>query len=134
MANSTWTIKCNSCQFSRDNIAVKSDAKRHATAHEGIGAGHKVEVKEQAPLSKTVRKGDRIKLKEDKFREYADACRAAGYKTDPLLDVHVVMRIDQYGTGGRQRLFVDAPPFAFYPGDVELAWNSDKERRAGLGL
>lgn len=133
MANSLWNIACDKCQFHSDDIDTKSTAKRHAAAHEGIGNGHKVAIKEQTQLSKTVRKGDRIKLKQSKRREYEQACKAAGY--DANLDaVHVVNRIDSFGTGGRDRLFVDAPPFAFYPSDVELAWNSDKERRAGLGL
>jgi hypothetical protein len=134
MANSTYSIKCSRCAFFRDDISVKSDAKRHASAHEGIGAGHKVEVKEQEPLSKTVRKGDRIRLKESARAEYAKACEVAGYELRHLFDVHQVTRIDHFGTGGRPRLFIEAPPYAFYPSDVELAWNSDKERREGLGL
>lgn len=134
MAASTYSIKCNRCAFSRDDIKVKSEAKRHAAAHEDIGAGHKVELKEQEPLSRTVRKGDRIKLKESAVSEYTMACLAAGYDVVGLVQVHEVKRIDTYGTGGRPRLFIDAPPYAFYPSDVELAWNSDKERREGLGL
>ena len=134
MGRSTWVIECGKCQFRRDEIATKSDAKRHAAAHEGIGAGHTVALKEQEPLSKTVRKGDRIRLKEAARAEYAKACEVAGYELRHLSDVHQVTRIDHFGTGGRPRLFIEAPPYALYPSDVELAWNSDKERREGLGL
>lgn len=57
MADSRWSLRCNKCPFGREDIATKSDAKRHAKAHEGIGVGHAVELIEQKPLSKTVRKG-----------------------------------------------------------------------------
>lgn len=133
MAKSLWKISCNRCAFQRDEIAVKSDAKRHAKAHEDIGVGHSVAVVEQTALSKVVRKGDRVRLKESKRREYQEACKAAGYEAD-VDAVHVVTRIDPFGTGGRDRLFIAAPPYAFYPSDVELAWSSDKERREGLGI
>lgn len=134
MAKSLWSISCNRCHFQRDEIATKADAKRHAIAHEGIGVGHSVAVVERPPLSKTVRKGDRVRLKEEARADYSEACKLVGYDTDSLTKVHEVTRIDNWGTGGRPRLFIAAPPYAFYPSDVELAWNSDKERRQGLGI
>jgi hypothetical protein len=133
---SSWWIKCThrGCLFQRDEIALKSDAKRHATAHTDIGGpSHVVDVLERESLPTTVRVGDKIKLKEDAILDYKTACDLAGYDVD-LRAVREVIRTDPFGTGGRTRLYVDGPPFMFYPSDVQLAWSNDKERREALGL
>ena len=120
--------------FARNEIALKSDAKRHAKAHSDIGgASHVVNVFEKESLSNAVRVGDLIRLKDDKRMPYFEACKAAGWDVN-LEAIRKVTRIDHFGTGGRERLFVEGPPFAFYPSDVTLAWNNDEERRKGLGL
>jgi hypothetical protein len=120
--------------FKRLGIETKSDAKRHASSHSGIGGkAHEVVIAEKEALSNAVRKGDRIKLKEDAILPYREACKAAGWDVN-LEAVRTVQRIDTFGTGGRERLFVEGPPFAFYKSDVQLAWNSDQERREALGL
>lgn len=134
---SRWDIRCGAprCPFARKRIDSKSDAKRHAAAHERTcGALHKVALEEVKPLSNTVRVGDRIRLKESATGEYRAACLKAGWEGVDLGAIRTVERIDQFGTGGRPRLFFEGPPFAFYPSDVQLAWNSDDERRQGLGL
>lgn len=131
---SRWDIKCGMCKFARHKIASKNDAKRHANSHSRTcGAEHVVKLEEVKPLSNVVRVGDRIRLKESAVSEYKKACNAAGWDCD-LMKVRVVERIDKFGTGGRNRLFFEGPPFAFYPSDVQLAWNNDDERREWLGL
>lgn len=134
---SRWDIRCKAdrCPFVRKGIESKQDAKRHAASHtRTCGANHDVGLDEVKPLSSTVRKGDRIKLKEDAIPGYRQACVAAGWTDVDLGKIRTVERIDEFGTGGRPRLFFEGPPFAFYPSDVQLAWNSDDERRKGLGL
>lgn len=135
-AKSTWAIRCRfaGCMFRRIDIALKSDAKRHAKAHTDIGgAAHEVTLTEQKPLPSTPRVGDRIKLKAERIPDYRDACKLAGYEVN-YEAVHEVIRTDDFDTGGRKRLFISVPPFAFYSADVVLAWHSDAERRKALGL
>lgn len=131
---STYDLVCkaNGCQFLRRGIESKRDASRHAGSHAGIG-GHDVAIVERVGLSKEIRVKDRIKLKGEEIARYREACALAGWDVN-LEAIRTVVRIDDFGTGGRPRLFVEGPPFAFYPSDVTLAWDSEDKRREGLGL
>lgn len=75
--------------------------------------------------------GDRIRLRHEKVAEYEAACKLAGYDFDPHA-VYVVQRDDNFCPGGGRRLFIGVPPHALGSRDVQLAWNSDRERRAML--
>jgi hypothetical protein len=75
--------------------------------------------------------GDRIRLKEEKVFEYTQACEAAGWTLD-LNAIRIVIREDKFNPGGGRRLFVEGPPFAFASMDVQLAWNTEDERRREL--
>jgi hypothetical protein len=132
MGKSTFDLVCKTCGKSKNGLGSKKEAERHSAAH--AGGQHQVEIKERVPLSPTVRIGDRIKLKPDAVKEYQKACVAAGWTDVDLEAVRVVTHKDAHGTGARPRLFFEGRPFAFYPGDVVLAWNSDDERRKALGL
>lgn len=79
---------------------------------------------EAYPLSKEILVGDRIRLKPNKGIAYR-----AAYDFDESA-IRTVTRADTVSHG--DRLWVDGPPFMFWPSDVELAWNSDDARRAGL--
>jgi hypothetical protein len=76
--------------------------------------------------------GDKVKLKPERIPAYREACRLAGWHDVDFYAIRVVIRDDDGGPGRRQRLFVQGPPHAFFPGDVVLAWNSDDERRVEL--
>jgi hypothetical protein len=134
LGKSTWNIKCTApaCQFGRERIESKSVAKRHADAHSQWG-NHKVDLLEVKPLSKKIRVNDRIRLKDDRANAVVNDCKRAGWSIDHSA-IRIVERIDDFGPGGSERLFVEGPPFAFRTSDVMLAWNSDDERRKGLGL
>ena len=82
-------------------------------------------------LPTRVQVGDRVKLKADAVAPYVEACRLAGYDFDPHA-TFVVIRKDNFLPGGGERLFIDAPPHALGSRDVQLAWNSDGERREML--
>ena len=75
--------------------------------------------------------GDRIRLKPERMQEYNDACKLAGYEYDPYA-IRLVTREDKYNPGGGRRLFVDGPPHCFSASDVNLAWNTEDERREEL--
>ena len=134
-APSTWTIFCRKpgCLFRREKIESKNDAKRHKSSHEQWHGADSVVLNEVEALPNTVRVGDRIKIKEECAREIAEACKKADWGVN-LGAIRVVTRIDNWAPGGGDRLFVDGPPFAFLRNQVQLAWNSDDERRAGLGI
>lgn len=82
-------------------------------------------------LPKQAQVGDRIRLKDERVFEYAQACEQAGYSAD-LRAIRVVTREDKYAPGGGRRLFFEGPPFCFTAGDVTLAWNTEQERREAL--
>lgn len=75
--------------------------------------------------------GDRIRLRPERMKAYAEACEQAGYDVD-LYAIRTVTRTDPWARGGGRRLFVDGPPHCFLPTDVNLAWNTDGERREAL--
>ena len=129
-----WKINCSAqnCKFAGGVYESKTKAERLAGQHGGW-PGHTVTVDEIKPLAKTIRVRDRIKIKPDKAKEIADACKRAGWDIN-LGAIRVVTRIDSFGPGGGDRLYVDGAPFMFARNQVELAWNSDDERRAGLGI
>ena len=133
-APSTWTIRCleNGCRFRRDKIETKNDAKRHAKAHSQLHGEGQVEIEEIESLPNTVLVGDRIKVKDDAAGPILAACKKAGWDID-LRAIRIVERIDPFGAGGNDRLFVEGPPFAFLRNQVQLAWNNDDERRRALG-
>lgn len=65
--------------------------------------------------------GDRIVVKESARNQLAQDCKDAGWLIETT-QVRVVVRTDPFGPAGSRRLFVDGPPFAFNPRDVQLAW------------
>ena len=75
--------------------------------------------------------GDRIKIKEGHRSALTEDCRRAGWDVDADA-IRTVTREDPWNPGGGRRLFVDGPPFAFSSMQVELAWNTEDERRAML--
>ena len=85
----------------------------------------------ESELSRAPQVGDKVRLRDSKRDEYRRLCKAAGFdKFDPD-EVHVVTRDEPEKYGGR--LFVEHQPFAFFRGDVVLAWDSQCiERRKAL--
>lgn len=75
--------------------------------------------------------GDRIKLKEGEVRGYTEVCERVGWSFDPFA-IRVVTREDKFNPGGGRRLFFEGAPFCFGAHDVELAWNTEDERREML--
>lgn len=75
--------------------------------------------------------GDRVRLKAKRIPAYHEACQAAGYDFD-FHAIRIVIREDNYNPGGGRRLFVEGQPHCFASTDVELAWNTENERRAEL--
>jgi hypothetical protein len=85
-----------------------------------------VDVRPELPFQPQV--GDRIKLKESVRSAFVADCRKAGWDVDPDA-IRIVTREDPFNPGGGRRLFVDGPPFCFATNQVELAWNTEDERR-----
>jgi hypothetical protein len=81
-----------------------------------------------------IRVSDRVKLRPGKRGQYREACKLAGYDNFREDQIHVVTRISNDNPGGGKRLWVEKQPFCFGGADVQLAWNSERERRAALGL
>lgn len=131
-----WRIKCSApdCKFVGGGTVYgqKTKAERLSKQHGGW-PGHSTTVEEIKALSKTIRVGDRIKLKEECGLAVETDCKKAGWNINRRA-IHEVRRIDHFGPGGSTRLVIDVPPFMLRPSDVMLAWNSDDERRAGLGI
>jgi hypothetical protein len=75
--------------------------------------------------------GDRIRLRPERMKAYEVAAKLAGYDFD-LYAVRTVTRVDGFAPGGGERLFVNGAPHCFLPRDVNLAWNTDGERREML--
>lgn len=75
--------------------------------------------------------GDRIKIKESHRRALEEDCTKAGWAVD-VDAIRTITREDPWNPGGGRRLFVDGPPFAFSSTQVELAWNTEDERREML--
>lgn len=75
--------------------------------------------------------GDRIKIKPGVASAFVADCLKSGWDVDPD-QIRTVTREDPWNPGGGRRLFVDGPPFAFSSMQVELAWNTEDERREML--
>jgi hypothetical protein len=86
---------------------------------------------EKPDLPKQAQVGDRIRLKPERMEAYTAASKAAGYDFD-LYAIRVVTRQDGYNPGGGRRLFVEGAPHCFASYDVNLAWNTEEERREEL--
>jgi hypothetical protein len=86
---------------------------------------------EKPELPRQPQVGDRIRLKEKRIPAYDTASKLAGYDFD-LHAIRIVIREDNYNPGGGRRLFVEGQPHCFASTDVELAWNTEDERRAEL--
>jgi hypothetical protein len=74
--------------------------------------------------------GDRVKLKSERIGAYNEACKAAGYEDFDPYAVHVVVSTEPWQSN--RRLRVERQPFYFGQNDVNLAWNTDGERREEL--
>lgn len=72
-------------------------------------------------LPRSPQVGDMVRIKESHRNDIVTACRAAGWHVD-VDEVRTILREDPFSPGGGRRLFVDGPPFAFTPMQVELAW------------
>lgn len=75
--------------------------------------------------------GDRIRIKESHRSALEADCVKARWSVD-VDAIRTVTREDPFNPGGGRRLFVDGPPFAFSSQQVELAWNTEDERREML--
>jgi hypothetical protein len=81
-----------------------------------------------------IRVSDRVKLRAGKRGQYREACKLAGYDKFDEYATHTITRISNDAPGGGRRLWVEKQPFCFGAADVQLAWSSERERRAALGL
>lgn len=86
---------------------------------------------ERPELPKQPQVGDRIRLKPERMPAYGAACKLAGYDFD-MYAIRVVTREDKFNPGGGRRLFVSGQPHCFASSDVNLAWNTEDERREEL--
>ena len=82
-------------------------------------------------LPHAVQVGDRVRLREAKRAEYAEACKLAGWDFEAGA-IYVVRRKDEFCPGGGERLFIDVPPHALGSRDVDLAWSDENDRREML--
>lgn len=85
-------------------------------------------------LPRSPQVGDLVRLNGERRVAVTQACNAAGWPIDPFA-AREVIRADPFNPGGGRRLFVDGPPFAFTPMQVELAWKDGPqcaERRKAI--